>query len=127
MLGYKIRPRDLDALMLEADPDGSGQIEFDEFASVMGRTLAASADDAVKVPVTAVGQVGRLVQGLAAERGGAGALARALGLPHTARQLMDLHSAAGGVPSLPQPAAGWPTQERQHCLCISSSGCWHAQ
>lgn len=45
LLGYKVRPRDLEALMAEIDPDGSGQIEFDEFASIMGRTINAGAPE----------------------------------------------------------------------------------
>jgi hypothetical protein len=57
LLGYKIKPRDLDGLMAEIDPDGSGQIEFDEFASIMGRTINSDGSEENKVPITAMGQV----------------------------------------------------------------------
>lgn len=39
LLGIKGSRRHVAELMAAADPDGSGAIEFDEFASIMGSSL----------------------------------------------------------------------------------------
>mmetsp|Transcript_30289 Transcript_30289/g.77235 ORF Transcript_30289/g.77235 Transcript_30289/m.77235 type:complete len:155 (-) Transcript_30289:527-991(-) len=37
MLGMRVRPDELDAILKEIDTDGSGQVDFDEFLQVMAR------------------------------------------------------------------------------------------
>jgi hypothetical protein len=39
LLGIKANRRHVEQMMAQVDPDGSGEIEFDEFASIMGGSI----------------------------------------------------------------------------------------
>ena len=56
-LGLELGPAEIGNLMKEADPDGSGQIDFDEFVSVMQGQMAKGDGGGLANIVSAAGNL----------------------------------------------------------------------